>query len=415
MGVWFIITHVVMSAWADGSLSWENSLREAAENNANLAAAQAVLRKAEAQVSAAYSAFLPSIAGSADASRTNTTDAAAVSTNGDRISVGLGVSWDLFHGLRDLSKLQLAQWNLESSKAALELVKANLHLELKKAFTQLLYVQKVISLNQEIAKRRKDNLDMVRLRFQGGRENKGSYYRSKAIYRQAQFDVSQSGRNLRVAQKQLARILGRDLLLPITVEGSFNVKALPEPTLDFKALARETPSVRQSSADLNVSRKALAQSKSTLVPSLTASGSVSLFGTSFDLNNNRWTAGLTLAVPLFDWSNFANISAAKSEELRAEYALQNAEQAAGVALEESLATLRNSVERIEVQQEVLEAAALRAEIARAQYTSGLSTYLDWDIIENDWISQRQNLLSAQRDALFAEAAWEQSLGKGELP
>ena len=64
--------------------------------------------------------------------------------------------------------------------------------------------------------------------------------------------------------------------------------------------------------------------------------------------------------------------------------------------------------------EFLAAADLRAEIARTQYTTGLLSFEDWDLIENDLIDNQKAMLASLRDAVLAEAAWEQTLGKGAL-
>ena len=47
--------------------------------------------------------------------------------------------------------------------------------------------------------------------------------------------------------------------------------------------------------------------------------------------------------------------------------------------------------------------------------SGLISFQDWDTIENDLISNQKTILVNLRDAIAAEAAWEQAQGKGYIP
>ena len=66
-------------------------------------------------------------------------------------------------------------------------------------------------------------------------------------------------------------------------------------------------------------------------------------------------------------------------------------------------------------QSFAEAAVIREKVARQKYNNGLQTFGDWDLIENDLITRQKTLLATQRDRTTAEAAWEQSQGKGSLP
>ena len=67
------------------------------------------------------------------------------------------------------------------------------------------------------------------------------------------------------------------------------------------------------------------------------------------------------------------------------------------------------------QNEFLKAAEVRSEIARAQYQNGLLSFEDWDLIENDLIDKQKAMLTSQRDAVVARAAWEKMLGTGVIP
>lgn len=84
-------------------------------------------------------------------------------------------------------------------------------------------------------------------------------------------------------------------------------------------------------------------------------------------------------------------------------------------MEQTLAALQDGVERAEVQKGFLNAAEVRAEIVRSQYTSGLLSFEDWDIIENDLITTQKQMISSQRDMVIAEADWERAQGRGTIP
>ena len=63
-----------------------------------------------------------------------------------------------------------------------------------------------------------------------------------------------------------------------------------------------------------------------------------------------------------------------------------------------------------MQEKYLAAVEERARIAGAQYSSGLISFDDWVIIEDNLIDARKSFLNVRADALVAEATWIQAKG-----
>ena len=61
------------------------------------------------------------------------------------------------------------------------------------------------------------------------------------------------------------------------------------------------------------------------------------------------------------------------------------------------------------------AAETRAGIARSKYNNGLMSFEDWDRIETDLIQRQKAALLGRRERVLAEAAWEQTQGRGAIP
>ena len=60
------------------------------------------------------------------------------------------------------------------------------------------------------------------------------------------------------------------------------------------------------------------------------------------------------------------------------------------------------------------AATARSTIATEKYNTGLMTFEDWSVIEEDLITREQNLLSRKSTAMQLEATWEQAVGVGAI-
>ncbi|OGS04784.1 MAG: hypothetical protein A3G41_04025 [Elusimicrobia bacterium RIFCSPLOWO2_12_FULL_59_9] len=395
-------------AFGGEALTWEACVGEALDRNPDLAGAAESVWKARSQHQASFSGFFPQLSASAGLSKTD-------SASSEDYSLGLSARQSLFSGFKDKAGVERSAADLNSAEAGLQAALSNLGFQLQSAFSRLLYAQEQMKLAQIISERRGENVRLVELRYEAGREHKGSYLRSKAANRQAEFEASQAKRALRVAQRELAKALGRSEFDVIEVTGSFKT-ASPEEAPEFRFLAARTPAVLQAEAQTRAAEAGVAVSKSQLYPDIAASGSLSRRGSDWPPGSKNWSAGVSLSFPFFPGGrNIFDVKSALAEERRSRAGQRSAADQAALDLEDKFAAFQDAAEQTEVRREFLDAAEVRAQIARSQYTSGLLSFEDWDLIENDLISGQKAMLASLRDAVIARAGWERAQGKGLRP
>ena len=105
-------------------------------------------------------------------------------------------------------------------------------------------------------------------------------------------------------------------------------------------------------------------------------------------------------------------SIAKSESV---YKETQSEERSGrdrviLTLEKNWKNFQDAVEWVLVKKKFLEAAKERAKIANAQYSTGLISFNDWIIIENNLVDAKKNYLNAEANSLEAKAYWIQAKG-----
>ena len=88
---------------------------------------------------------------------------------------------------------------------------------------------------------------------------------------------------------------------------------------------------------------------------------------------------------------------------------------AALTLAQMFKSMVDAEDNVRIQQELLDATALRYKIAEADYRNGLMSFQDFNTITDDYVSQQQTLLSAQLSAVVAEASWEEARGVGAIP
>jgi outer membrane protein len=404
-------------------LTWEQCVSIARAHNPDLAAAGEAVHAAQSGLKASYSGFFPQLSANGIFTHGNSGGGGSSSllipggsnTIKDNYSLGINATEQLFSGFRDEGKIKEAKANLESLEAAFQIAEAKLGFDLKSAFAQLLYSEKNIGLTEDIARRREGNLRLVKLRFEGGRENKGSYLLSSAAFSQASFDNAQARRAVTVAEKLLIRLLERAETEKISVQGELTTRD-PSPTPDFISLAQSTPDFRQADAQWLVAQAQAQEARALFFPEVDFNASVSRQGDHFFPDTNRWSVGLSLSFPFFPGTqNIFNYESARATERKTELVRRSTQDQMWVKLQQAHSGFIDAIGQYHVAEEFLIAAESRATIARGRYTTGLMTFEDWDLIENDLINREKQALAGRRDAVLAEATWEQTQGKGALP
>lgn len=396
---------------AAATLEWAACASSARDIHPAIRAARESVRAAEAAVKSSRATYLPDVDGDVSYSRTHSS-----STNDD-YSYGVSASQRVYPGLTDRPEVAQARARLSATLADFDATAAAVRFDVKSAFTELGYAQENLALAETIAIRRRQNVLLVKARFDAGREHKGSYQRANAQSAQADFDVRQARRALKVSQRKLSRAMGQDGATAVAVRDGFPVPGDPADR-DLRSLAEITPAVRKARADLEAAAAALTLTHREFSPTVTASASADRNGGQWPPRSTSgdWTGKVTVSVPVFKGGQEKyDVSSAEANLSKQEASLRNIRDQAALDLEDRRASMSDAVENVSVRQGFLDAAVLRAEIAQAQYTSGLLTFDDWDIIENDLISQQKSAVAARRDAVLGEARWELALGKGFEP
>jgi outer membrane protein TolC len=391
-------------------LTWDQCVQEAAQQNPELRSARASLAAAQARVRAAHAGYFPQL--SAGASYVDSSG--SLVTDGSVYGGSVSASQNLFAGFRDVASVEQASANERVSQADFASAYAKISRDLKSAYAALTFAQDAVVLTEQIVRRLQENLRLVQLRFEGGRENQGSFLLTKATLAQGQFDNLQARQAIGSAQAQLARVLGRREPAGLRVAGAVPVSA-PPPEPPFIDLVETVPDYRRAQAQEEAAQADVRLARVGFYPTLDLTGTVAREGSDWLPDDSRRSVGLTLNIPLFSGGRdyYGTQSALSTLDATTSSKNDTARQVL-VSLKQTHAAFVEALERLRVDQSFLEAATMRAEIARAKYASGLMSFEDWDRIENDLIQRQRAELTSRRDRVNAEAAWEQALGTGVI-
>ena len=389
-------------------LSWNEAIAIAQSSNSDLHAADATVDQNDALVKVQWGSYLPTISASAQTTKTETENAFAP----DQDSIRLNFSENLFRGLSDKARVEQARRNRDAAVASRDLTRAQVSASLKTSYESLIISEKGVVLSDDIIARRKRNLDLVQLRFEGGSENKGSVLLSQANYDQAVLERLQAANSIETARVSLAKVLGFERLSYGDVTTPVPVSA-PPLQVDFESLAAQSPELRQAIASERSAEEGVKAAKQNYFPSLDLTGAIGRYGDSWLPTSNQGSVTLGLTIPLFEGGKtYYGVQAARAVATNASAARETALRSKIVSIRSAYNSYVEAVEREKVAQSYVTAAETRAEIGRSKYNTGLLSFEEWDIIENDLVTRQRNALSTQNDRVSAEAAWEQAQGRG---
>ncbi len=112
---------------------------------------------------------------------------------------------------------------------------------------------------------------------------------------------------------------------------------------------------------------------------------------------------------------FTYVEAAQASRRQSLDNLRSGTNDASLTLAQMFKGMVDAEDNVRIQELLLEATALRYRISSADYRNGLTTFEDFNLITNDFVSQKQDLISAQLNAVIAEAGWEEAKGVGAIP
>ncbi len=393
------------------TLTWEQCLDLVLKNNKELLSKQADFSASVERVGISENGYYPHVSGSLNYSLIESQE--PESTSSKSYGAGLALSQNLFTGFADENRIREAEARSRETEKDVQLLEARLSKDLKIAFENHQHATRLISLQNSIVERRKNNVRLVTLRFEGGRENLGSVSLSKATLSEARLELTQAKLSLRRSKVALSQILGLADYEDLDLEGAVPIAPLPSADLKLIPLSMETPAVSRAQASEEAEQAIFNVKRSAFFPNLSLFAGLNRGDDQFFPNDNQnWKVEAVLSIPIFNGGRDHYETRAQSQVILSKiHQRVKVQQEVLTNLETAFNELLIADERVKVNKEFVDAAKVRSEIAQMRYNNGLLTFEDWYIIENELISRERIYLDSQRDRVHKEAIWEETQGR----
>ena len=412
ISLFFVLTFFCMSH-ASVTLTWQQVVDYAKENNPDIIRARLAVANAENAHKRAYSGFLPNVSlrGSMGQGERELESGNTRFTRD--YTYGVYGSWELFSGFADYAAARAARRDLLAARAAYDRAISDVAYNVSAAFVNLVWAHENVALAGAILTRRRENYDMVNLKYHSGAVDLGSLKRVEADTELSVFELAKARRYVQTASAALFNAMGGHSPQIINTDVKLTVvdKLLQMP--EFLSFVRDIPEYKISMYSLESAEFAFTRSRSSWYPRITATGDIRRFDQQWAPDRQAWNAALGISLPLF--TGGARLFDTKTAKNNVQIASQNFQRTMYSLISKAVDFYNSVVDaygNLIVREKYLAAASLQAEISAKKYINGLTSYQDWYSIENDYINSQRALLNARRDAILAKAQWDNFQGLG---
>lgn len=251
----------------------------------------------------------------------------------------------------------------------------------RKAFYQALLLRKVLEVSQQSQKNALDNYENIKLGYENGLKSEFEKLQAEVRYRELIPQTSEAGRNFDIAIMNLKNIAGIDAGAEFVPDGSLdNYPSVPA-DLSFESILAQRPDYNAIVWEEKLRTTGVRAEKTGRMPTLTGFFSYDYSAQSdqfaLDEENNSYTVGLNLSLPIFTGgATSAKIQKATIELNRVKINRDRAVDNIRTNTMNIRLRLNEAFSRIDHGQSAVISARKAFEIAQATSKAGLTTQLE---------------------------------------
>lgn len=374
------------------------------------------------RVNQAFAPLLPQLAGSVTTTRSqsvflSTSPTTGITSQGvasrqlaDTFLAQVQLSQLLFDFGKNLAATEAARKLAEIAVENVELQRQLIALTVKEAYTNTLFAQRLIKVNQQALDRAGLNLRSAKGFFEVGTRPKSDVARAEVDVANAKLDLIRAKNARRAAIVALNIAMAIDVDTPTQIVDNLVFEAV---TIDRQAQRAEAlksrPEYRQAVLQVAAAQATERQTFRNFFPDISGTGT---YGGSQPALNENWTLGLSFTWSLFDGGGRiakyqeakANLEGAKARVRSSELdIIQNVEQGE-IAVEETQ-------ERIQAAQALVASAQENFRLAQGRFDAGVGTILELTDAQLAFTQAQSTETQALADYRIALARLERALGR----
>ncbi|MDA8174841.1 MAG: TolC family protein [Nitrospiraceae bacterium] len=397
------------------TLTLENCIGIALQRNPAELAAGSIAQAAKSRVGEAQSAYYPQLNWQTDYSRQSYSvpvgSAGRIGGAFEDISTGPALTQNIYDFGRTSSQVNIAKYNLESSRQDFETQTNSIILNVKTSYYGVLQAQKAAAAAEEVVKQNQLHLTQAQGFFKAGTKPKIDVTNAQVNLSNAQLSLIQAQNAVMIAWQNLDNAMG----VPAAPQYSIvdNLVFKPYAITFDNALAtayKNRPDLKSVHAKTMSTEQALRFARAGYDPYISGSAGYTWSGDLFPMEHG-WNVGASLTVPIF--SGFltkkqvheaqANLDAAKANE-------ENLRQIIYLQARQAYLNLKQAESSVPTAKEGLEQAKENLALANGRYAAGVGSQVDVTDALTSYSTAQTAYINALYNHMTAEANLENAMG-----
>ena len=329
----------------------------------------------------------------------------------DQYSTSINLGMTLFDFGKTSTQVKIQDLSLNASRADYEDVVAQIILNVKNAYYNLLQTQRNRDVAVDTMKQFQQHLDQANAFFRIGTKPKFDVTKAEVDFGNARLNVLKAENAVRAARITLKDVMGVPENADFTVVDNLAFKKSGLQLNDvLNAAYSNRPDLRSVVAKREATEKSIDLAKKGYFPTLSGSAGYGYSGINFPLDSG-WNAGATLSFPLFTGlstkyqvdESKANLEILKANE-------DSVRQQIRLDVQQAYLNVQDTAEQISVAEMTVHQAQDNFDLATGRYRTGVGNPIEVADATITLNNTRATLNTALYNYKIAQAALEKSIG-----
>jgi outer membrane protein len=396
------------------TISLDAAIALALEHRPAIRAAEASARGAAAAVTAARSAYFPNLSATAGVTRTDgwfvfNPAFAPRKQAYDNYTAGLQAQQLIYDFSRTGGRVSASAATASAAAYDAGATRADVVLAVRLAYFALAEARRGRVVAEETVAQARQHLEQAQAYVAVGRRPQLDVTKTEVDLANANVGLIRARNAERTARLQFENAVGTTVARPIS-DAFVPPHALPAfDTLRTEAFARR-PELLAAHARIDALAALVTATRAQYYPSLSANAAYTWNGFDFPLRD-RWNAGLTFSLPLFQGFGVdAQVTEAQENLDAARSAEEELRRAVAFEAEQQYLAMQEAEERIAASEQLQREAEENLRLAERQYAAGAGTALDITDAQLSLANARITRIQAQYDYASADARLRRAIG-----
>ena len=357
-----------------------------------------------------------------DFGRAPLADATIVSTTQATTSLAVGMSMDLFQGLRTYHQLKSDKLNIEATLFDIENAKENIELTITAYYLQILLNKEMLEIYKAQVELDQEQVSRIQILVNNGKSSDAELYAANSTLATDQLSVVEAENAVRLSLLDLSQLMNypnvADFDIVIDNDKS-DIDEILSKNIEVASVVAHAlsnrPAVKAALTRIEQAKRDIKVSQSGWYPTLGLNASFGTgyyyrfnevantnqpFGEQFK-NNARESLGVSLYIPIFDkLTTHYNVKQQKLRVKSQELQLEETKRTLIKNIEQAFVNAVAAKEKYLASQVASTATKIAYQYEEVKYNAGSSTNYEYNDAKNKYLKAQSNLIQAKFDFLF---------------